>query len=476
MLMFNPNGTGTGTPEHQHPHGHHSNAMRPPGMAILTPQVNRIHAHDDEADTTRTVLFPHPLRTVSESPQQLEVTTHLHLSQSASESVEEQENDNDNDNDDDAAYLPDDFEQQAPVQINTYTGEQVLKLVEEAETSIREHLEDQHQHALEEFQEEAEKALAEHGSQWKKDADAEYQRMDTLLKEEKSKTQQKHRDLLLHTTEMSELQEQLQHQAKEKEESLANLEAKRNQSDQAKELYQTQLNQEIQAQQEQLATLRKENNVDELKSRHVQELQAIQDGKDEADQRVGLLEQHSQALEEELLVLNQQTGNDQANAEEVERYQEELRHLQASKDEADQEVLALQDQVNDLRQQVNSSNMEELIVMKSEKAAAERQISDLQEQLDSRMGGHKNAQAQLRDAHSEIATLKQQLKDNNSAPSKFDDQLNISAISEVSQREELFAANAEVETLRVLRAEEEKERHEQLAALMAERDDLQSTL
>jgi hypothetical protein len=266
--------TSSGTPEQRQrqpygPHNHNA-AMRPPGMAILTPQVNRLH-HDDESDTTCANLFPYPLPTVSESPR-LEVT-HLQLSQSVSES-------NNNDDDDDAAYLPDDFGQSQ----TTYTWEQVQKFVHDAESSLGDHWEDRHQHALEEFQEEAEQALAEHGSQWKKEADAEYERMDILVKEEKSKTWQKHRDLLLHTTEMGALQEQLAHQAKETEQYLAknaSLEAKLNQSDQAKELYQSQLNQEIQAQQEQLVTLRRgNNNVDELKSRHEQELEAIQDGKD----------------------------------------------------------------------------------------------------------------------------------------------------------------------------------------------------
>ena len=155
--------------------------------------------------------------------------------------------------------------------------------------------------------------------------------------------------------------------------------------------------------------------------------------------------------------------------------QEELRNIQASKDDANQHVLELQDQVNDLRQQVDSSNMEELIIMKAKKAAAEQQIHELQEQSDSRIGINKNTQAQLRDAEAEIATLKEQLlKDNNN--NKNQDQFNISAISDLSQNEELFAAKAEVQTLRQLLSGDQRDRQEKTNALVKERDDLRFTL
>ena len=452
--------------------------MRPAGMAIPTPQVSRTHIQDEDQPR---ILFPHPLRSVTESPN-IEAS-HLHLSESADETPPNNSNGSGG---------------------KTFTWEEVQKYVREAEKSLRDHLEDQHQHSMEEFREEAEKALAEHGTQWKRDADAEYQRMNNLLKEEKSKTESKHRDLLVHNLKMSEVQQQLGIEKMEKKDLLfkiKTLAAKLSQNEQERKLNEDQLNEEIQVHQEELKTLRDQASADKIKSQYEEELKKIQKDKDAAEHKVTELVQLTRTMEEQLQVLKQHfqdAAKANNNAQAMERHQQELRQLQESKNEANQQVHALQELVNDLRQQVNSSNMEELITMKAEKAAAERQINDLQEQLDSRMEGHQNAQIQLRDAKDEISTFQKQLKaSSKSAQAQLQearteisalqsqleananavrDQLNMSGFSDVPQHEELFSAKAEVETLKVLREEEKRGLQHKLKVLKEERDDLKSTL
>jgi hypothetical protein len=425
--------------------------MKTPGLGIPTPH------HKQDQDNSCAQLFPHPLRAASESPAPLQVR-HVALSHSVSEHQEEEDDDED-------AFLPDDFNTNNNNNVpKMYTWETVQQHVRQAEHELQNHLEDRHQHTMEDFQEEVEKQLQKHGAQWKQDAEAEYHRLNTLLKEERNKTQQKHMELLCKVTSMGELQDKLDHQGKEKlmlQSQISELEEEKSQllpmaksedsaaNEKAKELYRDQLDQQIKELQEELQTLRDVFPESD-------EVENLTKAKQVSDQKVGELETQIQNLQEQIK-RKENTSTPTCIAEKVEvipeSHQEELRQLQASKDEADHQVLELQTRMEGLlQQQVDSSNsMEELIILKAEKAAAERKINELQEQVGSR-AETSTAQSKLQEAQAQITVLQHQVQD--MYHEQFDTSV-FSGVSEVSH-EEFFAAKAEVETLRVLRAEEQE--------------------
>eukprot|EP00339_Tiarina_fusa_P025778 CAMPEP_0117019248 /NCGR_PEP_ID=MMETSP0472-20121206/14802_1 /TAXON_ID=693140 ORGANISM="Tiarina fusus, Strain LIS" /NCGR_SAMPLE_ID=MMETSP0472 /ASSEMBLY_ACC=CAM_ASM_000603 /LENGTH=1356 /DNA_ID=CAMNT_0004724175 /DNA_START=96 /DNA_END=4166 /DNA_ORIENTATION=+ len=429
---------------------HH--AMRSPGMAIPTPQTRSSPA-DESRGVTGTVLFPHPLRTISETPR-------IEPNRSVNQSIDEE------------AFLPDDFTK------STFTREEVQRRIFEAETQLRDHLEDRHQHAIEELQEEAEKSLQEHGKQWKADSEREFERMESKLREERVKTQQKHRELINKTTEMAEIRQQLQNFSLEREEYesyIASLEAQLKERSQdgddgSKELQRQELDREFQELQEQMNALRdqeKAGEIEALKSTHYQELQELKQVNIAAKRRAEELQRQLESVKHSM-VRSPSRATDTREQEHL----EELRHLQASKEEANRQVLALRDQLDALKGNGISASTEDHIVLKAEKVAAERRLTEMQGCIDTGAEAKIAAQSSLRKAQIEIESLKRELATLRAdASSRLDESIS----SEVSH-EELFIARAEVETLRVLREEDEVERQAQLQAIVAERDVLKSKL
>ena len=243
-----PNVAVATTPTNRPPTSSRGMTMKTPGMAIPTPQTKPTRG---KGASPRGYVFPHPMLTVREvnSPSQGVEVTHINLSHS-----EQQE-------DEDESFLPDDFKKKEKL----YSLAEVKSMIDEAEAQVREHLEDVHQHTLEEYQEEVETQFKEHGAQWKKDSEAEYERLESLLRVERTKTSKKHHELLEKTEKMSALESLLQQKTDElqqlsstRAEDRAIPGEKDSVNDQAKLFYRDQLDTEIQERQAKLVSLRSE--------------------------------------------------------------------------------------------------------------------------------------------------------------------------------------------------------------------------
>lgn len=237
--------------------------MRTPGLAIPTPQTKSLATTGKAA-----LVFPHPLRTVRESPQ-ADLTRQVSLSQSQSPSRGEKEHDH-------GAIQPDDFRGNKK---RLYTWEEVQRAVKEKEDEVRYHLDDRHQNAIEDFRENMEKQLQEHGVQWKRDAEAEYSRLNELVRAEKLKTHQKNRELLDKVSSLADLESKLSAKAQETSDLQARVKAMEDQSNQ------DQLHQQIQELQKELSHFKSASKGD---PQHILDLE---DAKAAAEQRVEELEQ-----------------------------------------------------------------------------------------------------------------------------------------------------------------------------------------
>lgn len=420
--------------------------MQQRGSSIETPGPNNFRASRDDDGP---LVFPHPLRKRTESPQ-VEVTRHVNLSHSISESQEGI--------DDEDAFLPDDFKHEA----NTYTWEQVQEFVRDAEKALESKLQEHHQRALEELQETMEQHLQEHGAEWKRDSEEEYARLQALLREEKSKTQLKHRELLNKVTAIADLENQLAIATEHKRHLEARVQALEEQmeedttaNDQAKELYLRQLHQQIQELQVELSETRRTTDSGTADKEYILSLERA---KEKAEKKVKELESLVLLSQNQVktLELNRSASSQDSNKLDMERasYENKISELQATNAAANQQIVELQAQLEDYRQQIDSSNMEELILLKSQKAAAERKLNDLQQQLGSRKNAKDDrSQVQLKEAYEKIESLQQLLLEAKERAA------NASFSSEVSH-EEFFAAKTEAETLRVLREDDLKEKSE----------------
>ena len=261
------------------------------------------------------VLFPQPLPVVSErslaTPMvQRNGKNRAETNENEARTTLEQrlEEDDDSDEDEDA-FLPDDFKK--------FTQEQVQKQIREAQ----EELKLQHARALEEIQAEFQQELQNHGMQWKEESEAEYERMHSLLKEEKNRADRNHLELLDKTSIVAELQTQL---AEAEEALLISKESAPKQGVSSSSTY-------------------TEDEVKKLK------------------EELDLLKARYEGHEE----------------------QDELRTLQLAKDEANKQISMLQNDLRRLKAETAAPDetTEELIVLRAEKAAQERRIRELEEQV-----------------------------------------------------------------------------------------------
>jgi chromosome segregation ATPase len=429
-----------------------SYVMKMQGLAIPTP-AQKYLAEQQHVGNPQKVLFPHPLPTMKESPAATNSVVLI-------------------DEEDDDAFLPDDFKSVAC----TYTWEQVQTHVQQAQEESVEQLQQQHEERLKEFQDEAETMLQAHGVQWKAESDAEYQRMDALLKEEKCKTEQQDLELINKVQMMNDLQRKLEASQVEKEAQLQtiskrdvtikDLEDEGNKT--AKAMYKAEMEKEIRhlRQQVKSQSLPKSEDTDEW----TQKLETARKEKLDADQKVESMQQELTKLQQRL-----QTVLQDGDASSVidSKHQEELKTMQASKDEATQQIHGLHEQLLEMRQQ-HDSPMEELILLKSEKAAAERTICDLQEQLDSvRSRRGETSNAPLEEARLEISSLQKQME-------MF---TRLEAVAGKDVEEQLSTSQAEIESLQAkltnvtsYKEEEEALRLEQLSRIEGERNEAKARL
>jgi hypothetical protein len=422
--------TGPRTPEQQHQQENggtvidHRVPMKTPGLAIPTPAYTKGSVRLDAAgeyhhtnstnsnsssnlrDVNGVLPFSsYPLRSITESPIRRDDRLlsnnnniddddnnkhQVHNNQRDDAVESQQQSIDDLGSLPDDAFLPDDFNIQHTstrggadddVVVAMVPMDEMESRIQMEKVRIRQELNEQWEEKIRSFQDEAEAILVEHGRAWKQEADAESDRLKTLLKEEKSKTAKKHHELLNHSQRIAEMMEKLQQSEVDRE--------------------------------------------------------ALQ-------KRIASLEKNSPGSRE-------MDAPNQAD---------DTMSLQDVNVELNRQILAMQKEVDELREkQIVSSNREELVILKGEKAAAERQIQDLTERLKVRTSSCNDALVRLEEAENEITNLRgQQLTMEQS-------KLNSSFLTSMSDTslEELFATKAEIEKMKCLR-DEDKQVNEDLKA------------
>ena len=338
-------------------------AMNSPGAAIPTPHWNK-HGQD----SNRALLFPHGSPDGDSIYYDMEEADERHFSPPAA------------------------FPKDSNSKAESFTWEQVQRYVHQTEERIREQLQEEHQQALSEFQKQAEQTLQEHGVQWKADAEAEYKKMDTLLKEEQYKTQQNEVTILHKTTNLENMKLQLDQVTRERRtymSKVADLEA---------ELQKTK------------GTASQSSGSQPASAEdHQDELRAMQAGKDAALQQVEALKEQVQLL----MMKGKQTDQ-----------QEEVILLKAEKEMTERRVLELQEQIDAMialrkaKELVMPDSGRESLPNDQQLVLAQAEIESLQRQLAGRdittvedLDRFKELLSKHQESQEEIVSLKQELKE-----------------------------------------------------------------
>ena len=329
--------------------------MNSPGMAIPTPHWNK-----EGNDTSRALLFPHRLQA---SPNGDSIYYDLEEVDKTRFPAP-------------AGFPTDDGNNKST---DSFSWEQVQRYVHETEERMREQLQEEHQQTLLEVQNQAAQALQEHGIQWKADSEAEYRKMDALLKEEQYKTQQKEVTILHKTTALEEMKLQVDQAARERRTYMSKIAQLEAELQKAKGISQGAGLEKLNDMKDSQGTIQRLRN--EMKRKPV-------------DHKDG----HARTLS------SQHTGEELQRA-----HQDELRAMQAGKDEALQQVEALKEQVQMMLRETKSNNEEDVIVLKAEKELAERRIVELQEQLDAMIALRKAKELVMPDSGKEALPHYQQL-------------------------------------------------------------------
>jgi cell division protein ZapA len=125
----------------------------------------------------------------------------------------------------------------------------------------------------------------------------------------------------------------------------------------------------------------------------------------------------------------------------IQELERDLSKKTSSHEELTQKLLEKERKIDEMRElNIVESNREELVIMKSEKAAVERELSDLAERLKARTKSNNDALTRLEAADNEIIFLKKQLS--------------TAMESESASAEECNTARSEIECLQSLRAED----------------------
>ncbi|KAG7353341.1 hypothetical protein IV203_009395 [Nitzschia inconspicua] len=360
------------------------------GISIPTPAVNKRStslSYQQIKEYDVAVPFGRPLREIEDSPF---VKTDR---RSELEPKSATTSDPKNAEDDEEAFLPDDF----PKPAIAYSEEELLKKIEDAKKAILEEARRDFDMKVSELERAYDTSLMEHGLEWRREKEAERERLTMRLIEEKKKTSQQHQELL----HKNQLLEEFKRKIEELEEKEKNNNVVQDETLMAQELYKNQLQEKITSMQQYLSDLHNEKNSSDAM---VLELCALKKNKETAEEQTQELKAKMEMLVEGL----------------------------------NSQLLATTKELEDVKERyVIDSNMKE----KNEELS--RQVADLNERLRVRTESNNEALGRLHAAEEAITLLKTQLYE----------------ISEEKQEaiNELKAANAENEHLRGLRCEEEKE-------------------
>jgi hypothetical protein len=378
-----------------------SKCQRPPmtsrGTIIPTPAVDKRRSsehYEGGNDSGVRLAFARPLRTVVDSPatktnlvRQLESDERT-FAMAKLEQVEE----------DDDAFLPDDFHKPATV----FSEHQVQQKLQDAKKIVLDEARREFDRKVSELEQAYNDSLMEHGLEWRREKEAEQDRLTSLLLEEKVKTSKQQQDLHRHSLALEEYKRKVE----EYEQRRKNNIIVKDDNLIAQELYKNQLEEKITSMKRHLLELQNEKNRND---NMVTELRLLQEAKVKADHRI-------EELEQKLKDTTKETPTDDVN-----------RQLLATKRELEE----------------RRGQQKEIVLLKGGKAEVERQAADLYERLRIRTEANNEALVRLEDAEDEISCLKSKL----------------SEILEANQKstEELYSANVEIEKLRILRTEDEKE-------------------
>jgi hypothetical protein len=362
------------------------------GISIPTPAINKRSVSgslQSNANLGIADAFARPLRRVADSPVvKKNLKQHLE-SEQRTKAVAQLDQAEDDEEDD--AFLPDDFQKPGAA----YSEDELQKKIEDAKRTVLEDAKRDFDRKVNELERAYNTSLVEHGLEWRREKEAERDRFTARIAEEKAKTTQHQQEMM----QQRELIDELHQKLKEYEERESNITVVQDEALMAQELYKNQLQEKIASMKEHLLELQTEKSRSEEMSSN---LSALQQAKDESDQRIQELESELKTVKQDTLV-------------------EDLNH----------QLLAARTELNEMRER------------DMERRELERLVTDLEERLRVQTETNNTALNQLETAENEIISLKSELSDLSTVKQKFD--------------EELQAANTDIEKLRNLRIEHENE-------------------
>ena len=369
-----------------------------PGIGIPTPAITKLRESSSGSyleDSGSNLPFPHPLRSsIPDSPTMIETNNATPNPKNLSIQFEEEEDD------DDDAFLPDDFKptDESPTDESkqTLTSYEVDKIIQNAKREERMCLRQEHDKETAELHNEFDKIMMESGSQWKRDADEEVNRYERLLKEEKRKTSQKHHELI------------------NKEQSLEDIKLALNETETEREFLRCQVS-ELENAAERMSS------VASINDSKIQQMESLQKAKSEADGRI--------------LDLERELSDNKVSAESLQQYQ-------ASKEELSTKFSAAEIELSELRKQKDVDS-DRFIALKNEKDMADQEVVDLSERLRIQTESNNQNLNQLEETEKEMTNLKTQVAEFSSKGT--------------SSSEEIRLAKIEIDNLKSLRVEDEKQ-------------------
>jgi hypothetical protein len=320
-------------------------------------------------------------------------------------------------------HLPETFSNIMEEGRETYTWEQVQNHVREAEELVRKEMEEEHQFELREFHERAETLFHEQNLKVQAEKVSEQKRMDALLKEEKYRTQQKHRELINKVSVLSEMEQKVDQTVQERKGYLEHIAKLQTKLQELADIHTAEDPLHAAAEHHQKELQRK---MKEMERKYRGELLSIQDEKSVAVNQVQTLESQVQQLKEVVKALQlggqlpspAMSSSERAEIEELRRaHQEELQALQVESDATDKKMYALNVQIEAMREELNVDLRNDYQRVQRDKAAAEDKIQELQGKLERATErkpeatgcGLTHRSMELEQAHADIATLKSQL-------------------------------------------------------------------
>jgi len=370
-------------------------------------------------------VFPHPLPAMEEAivdplpeQQQQQKENSNNDGDQACNDDNDDDNNIDDDDDDDDAFLPDDFKEKilsngavSPSDEITYTQEQLQAKIAEAESTIKAELSTMHEAQLKEFEEQAEQMLKEHTDQWKRDSDQEYERMDSLLKQERSTSQKQQVQLAKKILEAEDLREKLNESVKLSEAAKVEWEQK-----------QTATETQLQGLQAKVADLEKLK--DDSEHNKLSDFEKVNAEKQDADK---LIEQLQAQLEQEKARSKAQLESlETEHAKALQSVETDLQsQLEVAKSElqsaqeSHKEELVAKDQAHSIEiKSIEERHAAEIAQWQGQVTELKRQKEESQKSLEDQLSSYEGQIAKLKDekveevdaVRSQLATLQAKLQ------------------------------------------------------------------